>query len=38
VLPKDSLELQRKQSWFQQVAFRQAVFFGYRCSGIIRLV
>jgi len=30
VLPKDSLELQRKQSWFQQVAFRQAGLFGYR--------
>jgi len=38
VLPKDSLELQRKQSWFQQVAFRQAVSSAIDRSGIIRLV
>jgi peptide/nickel transport system substrate-binding protein len=38
VLPKDSSELQRKQSWFQQVAFRQAVSSAIDRSGIIRLV
>jgi peptide/nickel transport system substrate-binding protein len=38
VLPKDSSELQRKQAWFQQVAFRRAVSSAIDRSGIIRLV
>ena len=38
VVPKDSSELQRKQSWFRQIAFRQAVSSAIDRSGIIRLV
>jgi len=38
VLPKDSSELQRKQAWFQQVAFRQAISSAIDRSGIVRLV
>lgn len=38
VLPKDSSQLARKQAWFKDVRFRQAVSLAIDRAGIVRLV
>jgi peptide/nickel transport system substrate-binding protein len=38
VLPKNSVELEKKQKWFQQVAFRQAISEAIDRQGINKLV
>jgi peptide/nickel transport system substrate-binding protein len=37
-LPKDASDLSRKQAWFQQAAFRQAISSAIDRNGIIKLV
>jgi len=37
-LPKEASDLSRKQAWFQQVAFRQAISSAIDRNGIIKLV